>query len=197
MFAQKHDIGGAERSHAISRRNTIMRRQHVLAWIPKDIKRYPLTLIKGRLKQFGQNVCRHIRLGHASWAFLTGACRWKSIYETKAQEPEDREQKTAVTTTQVMATSTTVWHSRCICCNFSHGCPVKGCETEWRIVRRPSVKDRGDDEVVLDIVRRLSDMDESEENDEDEGEDEKQRARRDRGKAAREGHNVGANFVTV
>jgi hypothetical protein len=45
-------------------------------------------------------------------------------------------------------------------------------------VRRPSVKDQGDDEVVLDIVRRLSDMDESEENGEDEGENEEQRARR-------------------
>jgi hypothetical protein len=116
------------------------------------------------------------------------------MYETKAQEREERERETMVTTTQATAASTAVWHSKCICCNFSHACPAKGCGTEWRIVRRPSIRDEGDDEVVLDVVRRLNDMKEGEgsgedeeegngedgeeRNCEDDGEDEEQRARR-------------------
>jgi hypothetical protein len=116
------------------------------------------------------------------------------MYETKAQEREERERETMATTTQATAASTAVWHSKCICCNFSHACPAKGCGTEWRIVRRPSIRDEGDDEVVLDVVRRLNDMKEGEgsgedeeegngedgeeRNCEDDGEDEEQRARR-------------------
>jgi hypothetical protein len=116
----------------------VIRKRLVLAHFPNDAEHYPCRLLRKRIEQLKQYLCPHVYMSVEGFE--------EHLYSEGGRSRTGDDER------------------KCGCCDGVHRCPERLCETEWWLYRREgrinNVTDRGVDEAVLEIERRLGKMSE-------------------------------------